>query len=113
MRASLPTLPCLLALTLAFGLVGCAATKKVWHKPGMTQDEWVVDSANCRSRAQRLAERDFAIQPGAEPGGVDNGAGYDALMRRHSAKRNMEDIYRRCLERKGYRLVAPAPAVKT
>lgn len=100
------------AAVLALGLAGCAAPKMVWQKPGMTQDEWAVDSATCRSRAQHLAEREYAAQPDASAGGVDNAGEFNAMMRRHSAKRSTEDIYRRCLESKGYKLVEPQPATK-
>ncbi len=111
--STLRRLTFLLAIFVAAGLAGCAGSKKVWHKPGVSQEQWVIDSANCRSRAHTEAGREYAAQPGAEPGGVDNGATYDALMRRHGAKRGMESFYRRCLETKGYRLVDPPPPVKT
>ncbi len=100
------------AAVLALGLAGCAAPKKVWQKPGMNQDDWAVDSATCRSRAQYLAEREYASQPEGNAAGVDNASEYNAMMRRHSAKRSTEDIYRRCLESKGYKLVEPQPATK-
>jgi uncharacterized lipoprotein YajG len=102
----------LFAAVLALGLTGCAAPKKVWQKPGMNQDDWAVDSATCRSRAQHLAEREYTSQPEGNAAGVDNANEFNAMMRRHSAKRSIEDIYRRCLESKGYRLVEPQPATK-
>ncbi|MEK9752631.1 MAG: hypothetical protein VW338_05390 [Rhodospirillaceae bacterium] len=106
------TLPMLIALLAALGLAGCAQPKKVWQKPGLTEEQWVIDSANCRSRAQDLAERDYAGQPGADPAGVDNANSYNALMRNYGAKRNQESLYRRCLESKGYRLIDQVPATK-
>jgi len=95
---------------LAGGLAGCATQKKVWSKPGLTQDQWAADSAECRSRARRLAEDEYTRLPGAEQGGVNQGSGFDSLMRRHEAKRGTEDFYRNCLARKGYRLITPPPA---
>jgi len=105
----------LLTLGLAAGLTGCATQKKVWHKPGLTQDQWAVDQAECRSRTQHLADDDYTRHTGADQGGVNQGAGYDALMRRHDARRGYESYYRQCLHRKGYRLIEqqPAPATKT
>ena len=87
----------------------CTPTRKVWHKPGMTQDEWALDRANCQSRAQRLAEEDhirFNHQP---QGGLNTGAHYDNLMRGHNARKSYESIYRGCLERLGYKLITPKP----
>ena len=113
MLSTVPRVFVLLAAALAMaGAAGCAAPKKVWQKPGMTQEQWAIDSANCRSRAQDLAERDYAASPESLPGGADNADAYNAMMRTHNAKRGMEGFYRRCMETKGYRLVAPPPETK-
>ncbi len=105
------------ALAAAFALAGCATgPKKVWYKPGMTADDWAIDSAGCRSRARRLVEDEVSMQAPASHGGVNQGAGYDALMAGHSARRSTESLYRDCLKRLGYKLVdppAPTPGTKT
>ncbi|MBT6093409.1 MAG: hypothetical protein HOH04_00910 [Rhodospirillaceae bacterium] len=106
---SLRSLLILSALGVVFVVSGCASTKKTWYKPGMTPDEWAVDSATCRSRARRLAEDDLALQPAPSAGGIDQAAGYNALMRQHSAKRNYESLYRSCLQRRGYKFITPKP----
>lgn len=109
MRKCLRQLCLFVATGLVLGLAGCAQPKKVWTKPGMTQDQWAVDSATCRSRARHLAEDAMAAEPPEREGGVNSTAGYSALMRKHSAGKSMESLYRRCLERLGYRLVDPKP----
>ena len=105
------------ALAAVFAVAGCAAgPKKVWTKPGMTADDWAIDSATCRSRARRLVEDEVSMQAPVSHGGVNQGAGYDALMAGHSARRSTESLYRDCLKRLGYKLVdppAPAPGTKT
>ena len=103
-----PTAVCI-AVFLALAITGCASTKKTWHKLNMTQDDWAIDSASCKSRARKLAEDDLSRAPFGSAGGVDNTAGYSALMGRYGAQKNMERIFRRCLQTKGYRLITPKP----
>lgn len=106
-----------LGLIAALAVAGCATgPKKTWYKPGMTADDWAIDSADCRSRARRLVEDELDTRPPPSHGGVNQGAGYDALMRDHGARRSVESLYRDCLRRLGYRLVDPpaaTPGTKT
>ena len=79
----------------------------------MTQDQWVIDSATCRSRAHRLAEDDL---PSSGATSVDRNSGmgtYNTMMNRHRAGKSMETYYRECLSRKGYKLVVPKPKGST
>ena len=102
------------AFILTLALAGCTSVQKVWYKPGMTEDEWVVDSATCQSRARRLADDETALSPAlSQSGGIDNMASYNSMMRRHDTKRSRESLYRVCLNRKGYQLVTPKPAPTT
>jgi len=103
-----PTVVCV-AVFLALAITGCTSTKKTWYKLDMTQDDWAIDSASCKSRARKLAENDLSRVPFGSAGGIDNAAGYSALMSRYGAKKNMESIFRRCLQAKGYRLITPQP----
>ena len=103
-----PTAVCI-AVFLALAITGCASTKKTWHKLNMTQDDWAIDSTSCKSRARKLAEDDLSRAPFGSTGGIDNAAGYSALMSRYRAQKNMESIFRRCLQTKGYRLITPKP----
>jgi hypothetical protein len=99
-------------LTLA--LAGCTSVKKVWSKPGMTEDQWAIDSASCQSRARRLADDEMALRPDlSQSGGIDNMSSYNSLMRSHDTKRSRESLYRLCLNRKGYQLITPKPAPTT
>ncbi len=96
-----------LIVVLCVGLAACAERPAKWEKPGATSDQWSVDLANCRSKAKRLAEKEFAVRaPAGSDGGVDTGAGYEALMGRFEAGRNERRLLHRCLERLGYRPVA-------
>jgi hypothetical protein len=111
------TLALYLGLIAALAVAGCATgPKKTWYKPGMTADDWAIDSADCRSRARRLVEDEVSMQAPMSHGGINQGAGYDALMQGHSARRSVESLYRTCLKRLGYKLVDPpaaTPGTKT
>lgn len=104
--------PVLGLMVLAVTVAGCAAANKTWYKPDMTEDQWAVDSATCKSRAQRLAEDDYARRSRAPVGATDGMAGYNALMDSHRVGRSAEGLYRDCLRRKGYRLISPGQVPK-
>ena len=103
-----PTAVCI-AVFLGLAIIGCSSTKKTWHKLGMTQDEWAIDSASCKSQASKLVENDLSRAPFGSAGGIDNAAGYSALMNLYGAKKNIQNIFHRCLQTKGYRLITPKP----
>ncbi|MBN1363654.1 MAG: hypothetical protein JW976_02505 [Syntrophaceae bacterium] len=42
----------ILILLLLFILTGCTTTIKVWNKPGTTQQDFYVDSRQCKAKAQ-------------------------------------------------------------
>lgn len=97
-------------LVIGLGLLtaGCLATKTTWHKPGVTEDQWAIDDAGCRSHARNQAERDYAADDRiGERGGVQETAAFNSSMRSYDAERNERSLYHRCLERKGYRRVDP------
>ena len=100
---------CLITVFLALITTGCTSAKKSWYKPNMNQDSWAIDSASCRSRADKLAEENVVRFPTISNSGVDNVKSYKKLMERHGAKKNSETIYRQCLVNKGYQLITPKP----
>ena len=75
----------------------------------MNQDSWAIDSASCRSRADKLAEENVVRLPTISNSGVDNVKSYKKLMEHHGAKKNSEMIYSQCLVNKGYQLITPNP----
>ncbi|MDD9876118.1 MAG: hypothetical protein OXR84_01615 [Magnetovibrio sp.] len=97
-----------LLLAAAAVLGGCAQKAASWQKPGATQDQWTADTTYCRALARKKAQDEYsAYTPHQGSGGVQSGATFDSLMRRHDAKRNTVDIFERCLMRKGYRKAKP------
>ena len=100
---------CLIAVSSTIITIGCASTKKSWYKPNMNQDSWAIDSASCRSRADKLAEENVVRFPTISNSGVNNVKSYKKLMEHHGAKKNSEMIYRQCLVNKGYQLITPKP----
>ena len=100
---------CLIIVSATLIMVGCTSTEKSWYKPNMNQDSWVIDSASCHSRADKLAEKNAALLPTVSNSGVDNVKGYKKLMEHHGAKKYSEMIYRQCMVNKGYQLITPKP----
>ncbi len=98
------------ALVAGLGLLtaGCLATKTTWHKPGVSDDQFAIDDAGCRSHARNQAERDYVADDRmGERGGVQETAAFNSSMRTYDAERNQKSLYHRCLQRKGYRRVDP------
>lgn len=41
----------LLSLSIACVLAGCATTETVWRKAGITNEDWYIDSGQCKAQA--------------------------------------------------------------
>jgi len=90
----------LLCLTVA---TACNRPVKHWEHPSATEDQWQVDRAECRSRARREAERDYAEASRiARPTDDDINRAYTSQMRLFGAKRSEQSLYQDCLKRRGY-----------
>ena len=100
-----------LLLTIAVTLGACAEYAPTgWDKPGIDQDQWAINRANCHSRAQRLAEDEYmANAPMSSGAGVNTGAAFESQMRRYDARRNKQKLFEKCLRWLGYKPVRAQP----
>lgn len=89
---------------------GCAAPVSKWDHPSATSEQWVIDKANCRSRARKKSENDYKAAHYGGAGTDDEfTATYDKNMQSFSYKRSRQSDYEDCLKRLGY---TPSPADK-
>jgi len=84
-------------------LAACTRPVKHWEHPSATEDQWQLDRAECRSRARRESERDYAEASRiARPTDDDINRAYNNQMRLFGAKRSEQSLYEDCLKRRGY-----------
>ena len=95
------------AIVLAFALLtACAKSPVRLENPGVSAGQQSVDQANCRSRAKRKAEKEYAAaEPIPSGGGINTGAAFSTQISRYDAARRAQALYEACLKRLGYRPV--------
>lgn len=101
MRQTLP----IFTLVLAFALLtACAKSPVELENPGVSAGQQSVDQANCRSRAKRKAEKEYAAaEPMPSAGGFNTSAAFSSQISRYDASRRAQTLYEACLRRLGYR----------
>jgi len=100
----------IVSLCAATAIGGCTSTITKWSHPSASEDQWAVDKANCRSRARRLAEKEFAAESYGGPAREDEfTSAYSKNMQAYDSKRRRQSLYESCLKRLGY---APSKSAK-
>jgi hypothetical protein len=91
----------LLLLGLLFLLAACV-TQQRWQHPTLAPEQWRLDQATCKARANRLIDTELARR---DPGGAGEPSALVASFRAHDARKRREVFFARCLKDKGYRKV--------
>ncbi len=79
-------------------LAACAAPQR-WTHPSLPSDQWSVDQATCKTRANRLIDRELT--------GADRRAGgargaLERDIQKYDATRRRDSYFADCLQGKGY-----------
>ena len=85
------------AAVLACLLAAACAAPGAWENPGLDPGRWPLDRAECRSRAQAKAEKEYIRDQ--DIGQPDQWKG---AMARYDAEKRAHALYARCITSKGY-----------
>jgi len=100
----------IVSLCVATAVGSCTPTVSKWNHPSATEDQWAVDKASCRSRARRIAEKEFVAESYGGPARDDEFTSvYSRNMQTYDSKRRRQSLYESCLKRLGY---APSKSAK-
>jgi hypothetical protein len=103
-------IPFVICVAAAVTISACAAPVSKWDHPSATSEQWLMDKANCRSRARRKSEKEYTATHFGGAGGDDEfTATYDKNMQAFGSQRNRQNDYEDCLKRLGY---TPSPSDK-
>lgn len=84
-----------------------------WGKPNVSDEQMAADRDACRRAASEETERNFVLdqERGSSSRNTRTGT-YMAQMNRFSAGRDRDDLFDRCMARKGYTRPASDPKSK-
>jgi hypothetical protein len=92
-----------LVMFLAVILTGsCADTKGRWEHPGLPEQAWASDEADCRRRASDIVEREFRLLQQGRAGRDSRSSNVTAKIDQRDAQRRQTDLFNRCMIDKGY-----------
>ncbi len=73
------------------------------QKPNVSEEQMAQDRAACRRLAKDEAERDLVLTEERRQSPRDSRTGaYMSQMNRFSARKDRDDLYERCMARRGY-----------
>jgi len=95
------------SLLLCAAIAACAAPRLEparWENPDRPRADWKVDRAQCLAFADRRAGEELEIRTGAQrrKSQTPSGGSIRRLLAADDAKRLRADIFRACMEARGY-----------
>jgi hypothetical protein len=94
-------------------LASCTETGGTWQNADVPEEQWSVDSSQCRSRAQADVEREFALRQQTGSSMTYNpSAQWSREMNRFSGDQRVNELFAQCMRQRGYTLVTPKDAEK-
>jgi hypothetical protein len=93
-------------LILSGILLGACAAPARWSHPSLPSDQWSIDQATCKHRANRLIDRELARR---NPLGDSGRTTLERNFQHFDATKRRNNLFAQCLRGKGYVKDPPKP----